>query len=48
MLEQVYEYLRGNLKLTKIEPELRELAKALKDEFDQIRSAYFKELPEGS
>ncbi len=31
MLEQVYEYLRGNLKLTKIEPELRELAKALKD-----------------
>ena len=48
MLEQVYEYLRGNLKLTKIEPELRELAKALKDEFDQIRSAYFRELPEGS
>ena len=48
MLEQVYEYLRGNLKLTKIEPELRELAKALKDEFDQIRKAYFRELPEGS
>ena len=48
MLEQVYEYLRGNLKITKIEPELRELAKALKTEFDSIKGAYFKELPEGS
>ena len=48
MLEQIYEYLRGNLKLAKIEPELRELAKALKDEFDQIRNAYFRELPDGS
>jgi len=48
MLEQVFEYLRGNLKLSKIEPELREMSKVLKDEFNALKQAYFKELPEGS
>ena len=48
ILDQIHEYLRGNLKLSKIEPELQELAKALKDEFSAIKQAYFKELPEGS
>jgi len=48
MLDQIHEYLRGNLKLSKIEPELQELAKALKEEFNAIKTAYFKELPEGS
>ena len=48
LLDQIHEYLRGNLKLSKIEPELQELAKALKDEFTQIKKVYFKELPEGS
>lgn len=48
MLEQVFEYLRGNLKLSKIEPELQEMAKVLKDEFNALKQAYFKELPEGS
>ena len=48
MLDQIHEYIRGNLKLSKIEPELQELAKALKDEFSAIKQAYFKELPEGS
>ena len=48
MLDQIHEYLRGNLKLSKIEPELQELAKVLKEEFNAIKTAYFKELPEGS
>jgi len=48
LMDQVHEYLRGNLKLSKIEPELQELAKALKDEFTAIKKTYFKELPEGS
>jgi hypothetical protein len=48
MLEQVFEYLRGNLKLSKIEPELQEMSKVLKDEFNALKQAYFKELPEGS
>ena len=48
MLEQVYEYLRGNLKITKLEPELQEISKSLKAEFDQIKKAFVGELPEGS
>jgi len=48
MLEQVYEYLRGDLKLSKIEPELQELAKALKDEFTNIKRTFVDQLPEGS
>jgi len=48
MLEQVYEYLRGNLKLSKLEPELQDLSKSLKTEFDQIKKAFVSELPEGS
>lgn len=48
MLEQVYEYLRGNLKLSKLEPELQEISKSLKTEFDQIKKAFVGELPEGS
>ena len=47
MLEQVYEYMKGNLKLNKLEPELRELSKALKEEFDLVRKRFFNELPEG-
>jgi hypothetical protein len=48
MLEQVYEYLRGNLKLSKLEPELQDISKSLKAEFDQIKKAFVGELPEGS
>jgi len=48
MLEQVYEYLRGNLKLSKLEPELQDMSKTLKAEFDQIKKAFVGELPEGS
>jgi hypothetical protein len=48
MLEQVYEYLRGNLKLSKLEPELQDISKSLKNEFDQIKKAFVSELPEKS
>ena len=48
MLEQVYEYLRGNLKLSKLEPELQDISKSLKNEFDQIKKAFVNELPEKS
>ena len=48
MLEQVYEYLRGNLKLSKLEPELQDISKSLKSEFDQIKKAFVSELPEKS
>ncbi len=48
MLEQVYEYLRGNLKLSKLEPELQDISKSLKNEFDQIKKAFVGELPEKS
>ena len=47
LLEQVYEYMKGNIRLNKLEPEIRELAKGLKNEFDTVRKRFFSELPEG-
>ena len=48
LLDQTLAYLKGQIKLSQLEPELRETAKALNDEFVQIRTLFRDVLPEGS
>jgi hypothetical protein len=48
LLDQTLAYLKGQIKLNQLEPEIREAAKALNDEFVQIRTLFRDVLPEGS
>ncbi len=48
LLDQTLAYLKGQIKLKQLEPEIQEAAKALNDEFVQIRTLFRDVLPEGS
>ena len=48
ILDQTLAYLKGQIKLNQLEPEIQEAAKALNKEFTEIRTLFRDVLPEGS
>ena len=48
ILDQTLAYLKGQIKLTQLPPEIQEAAKALNKEFVEIRTLFRDVLPEGS
>ena len=47
LLDQTLAYLKGQIKLSQLPEELQSMAKALSEEFDNVRSFYKNILPEG-
>ena len=47
LLEQVYEFIRGDLKLNKLPTEMQKPSQELKKTFDEIKQRFVNELPEG-